>query len=276
MLSPQVVQQYLFDCSWKENEISTKVIVPTLEAFRNRHGRLEDIRFVGGTSEEGSDIEYYELIGPDEFRLYTGIQVKKGDVGQEKAEKLAYQGRLALEKVIKDRYGHSYRVGRWSIATTGSITDDAKTKIINATPSHGKLVHFWDGLFLGDLIMRYWHNEFIKEMGIAAPISQNVLVQAYPPQLLVSNCVAGDFVEFSIPVPREVAYGLLLTVEAADGSPDPVDCIVRTPEHQVTINSLACKVQAPMLRLYGSVAEIKNLNPSRAIHLYWVGMATLR
>ena len=55
--------------------------VPCLNAFSVRNSlRLRDIRFVGGASELGNYIEFYELFGPDLLRFYTGVQAKKGNV----------------------------------------------------------------------------------------------------------------------------------------------------------------------------------------------------
>src|SRR5262245_45828635 len=131
VMSTQMIQQVLSATTLKENELSERLLVPCLAAISVREGlTLRGLRFTGGISELGNDIEYYEMFGPDSLRFWTGIQVKKGDVGQGHATELIKQGMQAFDKDILDpSSGHKYRINRWVIAATGDITAPAKTEI---------------------------------------------------------------------------------------------------------------------------------------------------
>jgi hypothetical protein len=67
--------------------------------------KFRGLQFTGGRDEQGTDIEYYEMIGPDSFRHYTGIQVKKTNISVSVARELISQGNRALEKEIIDPAG---------------------------------------------------------------------------------------------------------------------------------------------------------------------------
>ena len=83
MMSPEMIRQILLESEWQENKITQHVLVPCFNAFSMRNSlKLRDIRFVGGASELGNDIEFYELFGPDLLRFYTGVQVKRGTSGR--------------------------------------------------------------------------------------------------------------------------------------------------------------------------------------------------
>lgn len=78
MLNVNMIQKLLNECTLKENDISKDILVPCLQKISFSKGySFREAIFVGGTSEQGVDIEYYEIIGPFRDRLYTGIQVKK-------------------------------------------------------------------------------------------------------------------------------------------------------------------------------------------------------
>jgi hypothetical protein len=69
------------------------------------------LAFTGGRDEQRTDIEYYEMIGPDSFRHYTGIQVKKTNISVSAARELINQGNRAFEKEIIDPAdGRNYRI----------------------------------------------------------------------------------------------------------------------------------------------------------------------
>ena len=67
--------------------------------------------------------------GPDSFRHYTGIQVKKTNISVSAARDLINQGNRAFEKdVIDPADGRSYRIHRWIVATTGTIEKGTKQR----------------------------------------------------------------------------------------------------------------------------------------------------
>ncbi len=70
MMSPEMIQRVLISSGWEENRISQEIIVPCLHQYSLRNGfKLVDIKFTGGISELGNDIEYYENFGPDMLRF---------------------------------------------------------------------------------------------------------------------------------------------------------------------------------------------------------------
>ena len=94
------------------------------------------------------------MIGPDSFRHYTGIQVKKTNISVSAARDLINQGNRAFEKdVIDPADGRSYRIHRWIVATTGTISPDAKRQIQKEFDRYGKPIAFWDGVKVGST---YW------------------------------------------------------------------------------------------------------------------------
>src|SRR5215217_122016 len=156
MMSPHQIQQILFDFPFSdpltENEITQQIIVPCLLKIsqRNAH-KFRGLQFTGGSAEQGTDIEYYEMIGPDSFRHYTGIQVKKRNLSVSAAAELITQGNRAFAKDVLDLAdGRAYRVHRWIVATTGTISHPAKTEIQTELDRHGKPISFWDGVKLGE------------------------------------------------------------------------------------------------------------------------------
>ena len=143
MMSPEMIQRVLISSGWEENRISQEIIVPCLNQYSLRYGfKLVDIKFTGGTSELGNDIEYYENFGPDMLRFYTGIQVKKGNLGQSETTALVIQGAQAFDKTITDTSnGQSYRINRWIVVTTGEISPQAKEYIIQQLKRYAKPIH---------------------------------------------------------------------------------------------------------------------------------------
>ncbi|MDX6379668.1 MAG: hypothetical protein QOI57_692 [Rubrobacteraceae bacterium] len=78
MMSPHQIQQILFTFPFSsplsENQITQQIIVPCLgKISRNNSHKFRGLQFTGGRDEQGTDIEYYEMIGPDSFRHYTRI-----------------------------------------------------------------------------------------------------------------------------------------------------------------------------------------------------------
>ena len=102
-MSPHQVQEILHSSSLAENEITKQIIVPCLQKISMRNFyKFRGLHFTGGRDEQGTDIEYYEMIGPDSFRHYTGIQVKKTNISVSAARELINQGNRAFEKEIID------------------------------------------------------------------------------------------------------------------------------------------------------------------------------
>jgi hypothetical protein len=114
MMSPHQIQEILSSSPLSENEITQQIIVPCLRKISmNNSYKFRGLQFTGGSDEEGTDIEYYEIIGPDSFRHYTGIQVKKRNVSVAAARELINQGSRAFEKEIIDpANGRPYRLHR--------------------------------------------------------------------------------------------------------------------------------------------------------------------
>src|SRR5215216_3840806 len=72
MMSPPQIQQILFNFPFSdplsENEITQQVIIPCLQKISMSNGyKFRGLHFTGGRDEQGTDIEYYEMIGPDSY-----------------------------------------------------------------------------------------------------------------------------------------------------------------------------------------------------------------
>jgi hypothetical protein len=79
MMSPHQIQEILDSSALSENDISKQLFVPCLQKISMMNSySLRDVRFTGGSYEKGTDIEYYEIMGPDKLRFYPGIQAKRG------------------------------------------------------------------------------------------------------------------------------------------------------------------------------------------------------
>src|SRR5215217_4727147 len=103
MMSPHQIQEILHSSTLRENDITKQVIIPCLRNASMRSAySLRNIQFTGGTEERGTDIEYYEVIGPDKERFYTGIQVKRTKIRPSDAQGLITQGSRAFNKPIID------------------------------------------------------------------------------------------------------------------------------------------------------------------------------
>lgn len=186
-MHPQMIQKLLIESSFSENDISKKIIVPCLQKMSMiKNYAFHEIKFTGGTTEFGNDIEYYEIIGPDKHRIYTGIQVKKGNIALSESVDLITQGKLAFSKKIDDlSTGHEYRFGRWIVLATGEITPQAKTHIKNEIKENGnaKNISFWSGIVISEFILDYFYDDFIQTMDIDKKYldSQNVMMHVYDP-----------------------------------------------------------------------------------------------
>jgi len=277
LLSPENIQRILFDCPWTDNQISKEILVPCLNSYSIRNGsKLRDIRFIGGTSELGNDIEYNEIIGPDNLRFYTGIQVKKGDISQGEATTLIRQGTEAFEKELKDTSsGQKYRINRWIVAATGKISSQAELQISQQLDRYSKPVHFWNGLTLGGFIMDFYYREFIEKMGLESRLAgiSNVRITYNDPDnpVLISQTLKST--EFKkIDIQRAVpisANGILLTVKPNDKNIPGVVCIVRSSIDEIVVDSLQSQLQPYLLKIaMGSFIEAKLQNEERAVNIY--------
>ena len=183
MMSPHQIQQILstfpYSPPLSENEITQQIIVPCLQKISMRNSyKFRGLHFTGGRDEQGTDIEYYEMIGPDSFRHYTGIQVKKTNISVSAARELINQGNRAFEKEIIDPAdGRSYRLHRWIVATTGTISPDAKRQIQTEFARYGKPIAFWDGFKVAEYILDNFYNEFVSILQVPPSIMPSGLTR---------------------------------------------------------------------------------------------------
>lgn len=177
MMSPHQIQQILcefpFSPPLRENEVTQQIILPCLQKISMRNAyKFRGLHFTGGRDEQGTDIEYYEIIGPDRFRHYTGVQVKKSNIGVSAATELINQGNRAFEKEIIDpAAGRTYRIHRWIVATTGTISSDAKRQIQTHLARYGRPISFWDGVRLGEYILEDLYSEFVSILHVPPVIA---------------------------------------------------------------------------------------------------------
>jgi hypothetical protein len=209
MMSPHQIQHILYNFPYSEtlpeNEITKQIIVPCLQKISMHNAyKFRGLQFTGGSEEQGSDIEYYEMIGPDSFRHYTGIQVKKTNLGVGAAAGLITQGNRALEKdIIDPADGRTYRIHRWIVATTGTITPPAKREIQTDLARHGKPITFWDGVRLGEFILENYYSEFVNILNVPPRIAGQTasvtnLWDADNPPVLASEFTAPDWTKVDI------------------------------------------------------------------------------
>lgn len=111
-----------------EHKMAKDIFTPLL-----RKKGLKGVRFTGGSSEEGIDIEYYEKSNADNTKQYAGIQFKKGDITYSSratngtVKDLKYQAEEAFAKDICDvNSGGVYHISRFIVASTGEINDNAR------------------------------------------------------------------------------------------------------------------------------------------------------
>jgi hypothetical protein len=126
------------------------------------------VRYTGGASEQGIDLEYYEISQPDKKRKYTGIQFKKrnltyGATGNRNTVKqVRNQAKEAFDKEIYALDSDSqHKLHRFICAVTGEINDPARTMIGKAKREKGGQIDFWDRDYLCQLIRGNWLEEFI-------------------------------------------------------------------------------------------------------------------
>lgn len=218
---------------------------------------FRDVRFIGGTGELGNDIEFHEIIGPDRHRFYSGIQVKKGDIGLAEATDLIRQGTQALEKDILDTStGHKYRCGRWIIATTGQITLPAQNQIATELSRYGKFISFWDGIKLAELIQDYYYDEFIRVLGVD-PIyagSQNVRIHLFDPENpieLIKDFSSTEWMDISLAdvIPPANTDAVFLAFYPHNGNLPGIEIAMQTAIDDLVIGSVMSQVNLIPLRI---------------------------
>ncbi len=260
MMSPEMIRQILLKSDWNENKISQQVLVPCFNSFSMRNSlKLRDIRFVGGASELGNDIEFYELFGPDFLRFYTGVQVKRGDIGQGDAGNLSRQGGEAFEKDIQDASsGASYRINRWVVAATGSISDPARREICKQLQRHAKLIHFWDGLRLSTMIMEYWYREFLEALGVDPHVAASNNVRTIywdpdDPREIHPSLSSTTFVPIDVSAAMPPTNGgILITARPLDKNIPSVKVVVRSAVDEIVMDSVQSQLQPYLLRAEGN------------------------
>lgn len=150
--------------SLTECKIATDILVPLLK----KKG-LKGVKFTGGSSEEGIDIEYYEVSLADNEKLYTGIQLKKGNITYSSrgsngtVNAIKNQAEAAFAKDIYEiNSGGVHHLFRFIVATTGEINENAR-KMINKAKTRGDQynISYWDADKLVDDIRRNFFDEFI-------------------------------------------------------------------------------------------------------------------
>lgn len=262
MMSPHQIQQILYNFPFSpplsENEITQRIIVPCLQTISMRNAyKFRGLHFTGGRDEQGTDVEYYEMIGPDSFRHYTGIQVKKTNISVSSARELINQGNRAFEKEIIDPAdGRSYRIHRWIVATTGTISSDAKRQIRTELARYGKPISFWDGVRVGEYILENLYSEFVGILqvppvfagqGSAGTISWD----ADDPPILIANFTATDWssIDISPGAPPGLANGILLSAKPVGDSLPAVKLAVRSSTDEILMDSFVSRVNPLLLRL---------------------------
>jgi hypothetical protein len=258
MMSPQMIRDLLVASQLTENELSQRVFTPCLQKMSMVMSyALRDVRFVGGSSEQGNDIEFYEVIGPDKHRIYTGVQLKKSDVNQADATDLIRQGTQAFEKSVTDpSSGTSYRIGRWVLGATGNITSPARERIHQELSRYGKLISFWDGIRLSEFILDHYYDEFVRELGVNPVLagSQNVRVNLWDPEspfMLAQKFDAVDWMQMDLSsaVPSVGTDGVFLVFYPLDSNLPTVRVAVRTSKDDIVVDSVMSQVNLILVKL---------------------------
>ena len=266
MMSPHQIQEVLHSSALSEDEISKQILVPLLHKISGKNSySLRDIQFTGGRDERGIDIQYYEVVGPDKLRFYTGIQAKKKDLSISAATELINQGTQAFDKDIIDASeGRSYRLNRWIVATTGGITQPAKDEIYTQLNRYGKPIAFWDGVRVGEFILEHFYQEFVTILKVDPALagSTSGLINWWDPDeppVLVSNFDRTEWsrIDISEAVPPVSAAGILLTIKPTSGSLPQVKCAVRSSKDELLIESFSSQINPYLLRLEDGETSIE-------------------
>ena len=166
-LSDELIMEKLNSLS--EHKMAKDIFVPLLK----KKG-LKSVKFTGGQSEEGIDIEYYENSMADNVKLYTGIQFKQGDITYSSrgcngtVKEIKNQAEEAFSKDIYEvNSGGVHHLFRFIVATTGIINENAR-KMINKAKTKGDQTHisYWDSEKLAEDIRSFYEEEFIEYFDI--------------------------------------------------------------------------------------------------------------
>jgi len=265
-MSAHQIQEILHSSALSEDEISKQIIVSLLHKISGKHSySLRDIQFTGGRDERGIDIQYYEVMGPDKLRFYTGIQAKKKDLSISAATELINQGTQAFDKDIIDASeGRSYRLKRWIVATTGDIKQPAKEEIHRHLNRYGKPISFWDGVRVGEFILEHFYQEFVTILKVDPALagSTSGLINWWDPDeppVLVSNFDRTEWsrIDISEAVPPVSAGGILLTIKPTSGSLPQVKCAVRSSKDELLMESFSSQINPYLLRLEDGETSIE-------------------
>lgn len=241
-----------------ENEITKQIIVPCLQKISMHNSyKFRGLQFTGGSEEQGTDIAYYEMIGPDSFRHYTGIQIKKKNLGVGAAAELITQGNRAFAKdVIDPADGRTYRINRWIVATTGTISPPAKREIQTDLDRHAKPITFWDGVRLGEFILENYYSEFVNILNVPSRIagqtaSMTNLWDADNPPVLASDFDATDWsrIDISPGAPPGLSNGILISAKPVGDSLPSVKLAVRSSVGEILVDSFVSRVNPFPLKL---------------------------
>jgi hypothetical protein len=253
--------------------------------MRNSY-KFRGLHFTGGRDEQGTDIEYYEMIGPDSFRHYTGIQVKKTNISVSAASTLTNQGDRAFEKEIIDPAdGRRYRIHRWIVATTGTISPDAKRQIQTELDRYGKPIAFWDGVKLGEYILDNFYSEFVSILEVPPTIAGQssgvtTLWEAGDPPVLISNFTATDWtsVDISPGAPPGLSSGILISARPTGDSLPSIKFAVRSSTDEILVDSFLSRANPFLLRLNEDETHIEAMlvEGNRPITVYVNGYRSAR
>ena len=279
MISAPQIQRLLVEAPRDENWLTVEILLPTLHAFSARNGyKLRDIRFAGGPDERGNDVEYYEISGPDGLRFYTGIQVKKGDINQSVATTLEMQARQAFNKPLTDSSSHQvYRVARWVVACTGRISEHARRILVDHAAREGRLIHFWDGLTLAQMILENSLKQFLEK--IEAPqvaSSSNLNSIFYDPESpikLAEGLGPGTVHRLSVQCCMPpTGVGVYLVLRPADTNIPGVTCHVRAGGQDAIVESLDSQIGLFLMRTaFDCDIELRLLNEDRTVDVFCKG-----
>lgn len=190
MLTKEQIIQYLE--SIHEHTMASDIFVPALTKMG-----LSGVKFTGGSTEYGIDIEYYELTQPENNKSYVGIQFKKGNLtyssrgSKGTVKEVKNQAEEAFDKEIHDLEGRSLGyIGRFIVAVTGDINEQARTYIGRARlKGNDRRIDYWDGDRLAEYIIDHWMTEFIEyfDINLDEEFNEEEIVEIVNEEYLIEN-----------------------------------------------------------------------------------------
>jgi hypothetical protein len=153
-----------------EDTMTKDIIIPLYKKkFLNKYYEIE---FTGGkkNSEQGCDIQYYEITLDTKAKEYSGIQVKQGNIDTSKnlntgIASLSIQAQQAFQKPIhniKDKV--EYKIKTFIILTTGDVLPDARAQIVDQFSD--KNIRFITGKDVSQWINNDYLDDFKKYFSI--------------------------------------------------------------------------------------------------------------